>query len=38
VAAEQNLVILHDDRDFETAARYLPDIRARGVRDVPAAD
>jgi predicted nucleic acid-binding protein len=37
-AAQHNLVVLHDDRDFETAARYLPDIMTRPIRDVPAAD
>ncbi|HTZ30697.1 MAG TPA: PIN domain-containing protein [Streptosporangiaceae bacterium] len=34
-AAQHDLVVLHDDRDFATAARYLPDLRERAVRDVP---
>lgn len=27
-AAHHGLTILHDDRDFETAARHLPDVRS----------
>jgi predicted nucleic acid-binding protein len=37
-AAHRNLVVLHDDNDFSTAARYLPDVRARTVYDTPPAD
>jgi predicted nucleic acid-binding protein len=38
VAAHSGLVVLHDDGDFATAARYLPDLRDRGVFDSPPAD
>ena len=38
VAAERGLVILHDDKDFETAARFLPEVRARSVYELPAAE
>jgi predicted nucleic acid-binding protein len=34
-AAQHDLVILHDDKDFATAARCLPGLRERGVRDIP---
>jgi predicted nucleic acid-binding protein len=34
-AAQRHLVVLHDDKDFATAARYLPDIRERAVHDAP---
>jgi predicted nucleic acid-binding protein len=34
-AAQQDLTVLHDDRDFETAACYLPDLRERNIRAVP---
>jgi len=34
-AAQHDLVVLHDDADFVTAARYLPDVRERSVRDAP---
>ena len=34
-AAQHDLVVLHDDNDFATAARYVPDLRERAVRDVP---
>jgi len=34
-AAQHDLVVLHDDADFVTAARYLPDMRERSVRDAP---
>lgn len=30
-AATKNLVILHDDADYELAARHLPDVEARRV-------
>ncbi len=36
-AAHHGLAVLHDDGDFATAARHLPDLRERGVRDTPAA-
>jgi hypothetical protein len=32
------LVVLHDDKDFATAARYLPDLRERVIHDVPQAE
>ena len=34
-AARRDLVVLHDDNDFATAARHLPDLRERVIRDVP---
>jgi predicted nucleic acid-binding protein len=34
-AAQRDLVVLHDDNDFATAARYLPDLRERNICDVP---
>jgi len=34
-AAQRDLVVLHDDNDFATAARHLPDLRARSIHDVP---
>ncbi len=37
-AAQHDLVVLHDDNDFATAARYVPDLRERAVRDVPPAE
>jgi predicted nucleic acid-binding protein len=36
-AAITGLVILHDDSDFVTAARHLPDLVERSVRAVPEA-
>ena len=30
-AAARDLVVLHDDADYELAARHLPDVRARRV-------
>lgn len=36
-AATRGLVILHDDNDFATAARYLPDLAERNVRTLPEA-
>jgi predicted nucleic acid-binding protein len=36
-AAHHDLVVLHDDSDFATAARYLPDLRERAVHDAPPA-
>jgi predicted nucleic acid-binding protein len=37
-AAHHDLAILHDDSDFVTAARYLPDLRERTIRNAPRAD
>ena len=37
-AAHHDLTVLHDDRDFETAARHLPDLRERSVRESPKSD
>lgn len=34
-AAYQVLVVLHDDHDIATAARYVPDLRERSVADMP---
>jgi predicted nucleic acid-binding protein len=34
-AAARGLVILHDDNDFVTAARHLPDVVERRVNDLP---
>lgn len=31
IAAQHSRVVLHDDRDFETAARHLSDVRERRV-------
>ncbi len=36
-AAHHNLAVLHNDRDFATAARYLPDLRERSVANAPGA-
>ncbi len=36
VAAQNDLVVLHDDKDLVTAARHLPDLRERNIYDVPA--
>jgi len=36
-AAHHNLVVLHDDKDFATAARHLPDLRERSVHRMPEA-
>ena len=36
-AAHHDLVVLHDDRDFATAARYLPDLRERPIHQTPQA-
>jgi predicted nucleic acid-binding protein len=36
--AQHDLVVLHDDSDFTTAARYLPDLRERNIRDTPKVD
>jgi len=37
-AAHHDLVVLHDDSDFVTAARHLSDLRERTVHDPPQAD
>jgi predicted nucleic acid-binding protein len=37
-AAQHDLVVLHDDKDFATAARYLPDVRERTIYDAPDVD
>lgn len=36
-AVQHNLVVLHDDNGFSAAARYLPDLRERNIRDRPPA-
>jgi len=36
-AAHHDLVVLHDDKDFATAARYLADVRERSVHETPQA-
>jgi predicted nucleic acid-binding protein len=36
-AAQHDLVVLHDDKDLATAARYIPDVRERIVHDAPQA-
>jgi predicted nucleic acid-binding protein len=36
-AVNHGLVVLHDDTDFVTAARHLPDLHERTIHDVPAA-
>jgi len=35
VAAQHDLVVLHDDKDFATAARCLPDLRERSLNNLP---
>jgi predicted nucleic acid-binding protein len=37
VAAQQDLVLLHDDNDLTTAARHLLDVRERRVHELPSA-
>jgi predicted nucleic acid-binding protein len=34
-AAHHHLVVLHDDKDFATAARFIPDVRERSIHDAP---
>lgn len=34
-AAHHDLIVLHDDSDFATAARYLSDLRERAVHRIP---
>jgi len=36
-AAHHDLVVLHDDSEFVTAGRYLPDLRERTIHDRPQA-
>jgi predicted nucleic acid-binding protein len=36
-AAGHDLVVLHDDSDFATASRWLPDVRDRSIFDSPGA-
>lgn len=36
-AAQRDLVVLHDDDDFATAARFLPDLQERAIRAFPQA-
>ena len=37
-AAQHDLVVLHDDKDFATAARFIPDVRERSIHDAPDVD
>ena len=37
-AAHHDLVVLHDDSDFVTAARHLSDLRERAIHHTPQAD
>jgi predicted nucleic acid-binding protein len=37
-AAQHDLVVLHDDKDFATAARFIPDVRERDIYDAPQVD
>ena len=34
-AAQHELIVLHDDKDFVTAARCLPDVRERSIHHRP---
>lgn len=34
-AAHHGLIVLHDDKDFVTAAKHLTDLRERSIKDVP---
>ncbi|WP_434091436.1 hypothetical protein [Streptomyces bluensis] len=34
-AAHHGLIVLHDDADFVTMARFLPDVSERNERNVP---
>lgn len=36
-AAQHDLAVLHDDRDFTAAAQHVPDLRERSVYDTPEA-
>ena len=37
-AAQHGLVVLHDDKDFAAAARFIPDVRERSIHDAPQVD
>jgi predicted nucleic acid-binding protein len=37
-AVGHDLIVLHDDTDFATASRWLPDMRDRSIFDPPPAD
>lgn len=37
-AVHHDLIVLHDDTDFATAARYLTDLRERSINNTPLAD
>ena len=37
-AAQRDLIVLHDDNDFVTAARCLPAVRERAICDAPHGD
>jgi predicted nucleic acid-binding protein len=37
-ATHHGLVVLHDDSDFVTAARHLPDLQEHAIHDAPQAD
>ncbi|HEY2577117.1 MAG TPA: PIN domain-containing protein [Streptosporangiaceae bacterium] len=34
-AAQHDLIVLHDDNDFTTAARHIPDVRERNIHNTP---
>lgn len=34
-SAQHDLTVLHDDNDFVTAARFLPDVRERSIHNTP---
>jgi predicted nucleic acid-binding protein len=34
-AAQHDLIVLHDDADYATAARFLRDVRDRSIQDAP---
>jgi len=36
-AAQHDLIVLHDDADYATAARFLRDVRDRSILDAPSA-
>jgi predicted nucleic acid-binding protein len=37
-AAQHDLVVLHDDKDFATGARFIPDVRERSIHEAPHVD
>ena len=37
-AAQHDLIVLHDDNDFTTAARHIPDVHERNIHNTPQAD